>query len=213
MVPTLFNSNANYSPSISCSNSILLLVLIFTISILLSMDFISWPELVIPSWHLASVPNIIMTVHSYQDSHFQMYSLGSCIVAYLVIRKYLSIEFSPLITLGIPAFKAIAEFIIYLYFSIYLLGLFVVLSCCYLLILNDCRQHPLLTLIPVEVTASLVFAFDSLCIPGFVCLNFLFLEDGLDTHLLGFSFLLSNFYFVLQYLRRCCCFYPLVIAR
>ena len=150
MVPTLFNSNANYSPSISCSNSILLLVLIFTISILLSMDFISWPELVIPSWHLASVPNIIMTVHSYQDSHFQMYSLGSCIVVYLVIRKYLSIEFSPLITLGIPAFKAIAEFIIYLYFSIYLLGLFVVLSCCYLLILGDCRQHPLLTLLTLS---------------------------------------------------------------
>ena len=42
-----------------------------------------------------------------------MNGFGSCIFVYLVIRKYLSIEFSPLIILGIPAFMAIAEFIIY----------------------------------------------------------------------------------------------------
>lgn len=154
-----------------------------------------------------------MIVHFCQCTHFQMNSLGSYIVAYLVIRRYLSIEFSHLITLDIHAFVAIAEFIAYLCFSTYLPYLFVVKSCCYLLMIQvDCHQHPLLALIPVEVTANLVFAFDSLCIPNFVYLNYLFLEDVLDIHLPSFSFLQGNFYFVSQCLQRYYCFYLIVIV-
>ena len=152
-------------------------------------------------------------MHSYQGSHFQMHSLGSCIIAYLVIRKYQSIEFSLLIILGILAFMAIAEFIAYLYFSTYLPYLFIVKNYYLLMIQADYYQHPLLALILVEVTANLIFAFDSLCIPGFVCLHSLFLGDGLNIHLPSFSFLLSNFYFVLRCLQRCCCFVLLVIVR
>ena len=154
-----------------------------------------------------------MIEHSYQGSHFQKCSLDSCIVAYLVIRKYLSIEFFHLIILDIPAFMAITEFIAYLCFLTYLPCLFVVKNCYYLLIiLADYYQRPLLALIRVEVTANLVFAFGSLYIPGFVCLNYLFLEDGLDIRLPNFSFLLSNFYFFLQCLPHCCCFVLLVIV-
>jgi hypothetical protein len=91
----------------------------------------------------------------------------------------------------------IAEFVAYLYFLIYSPYLFVVKNCWYLLMaLAGYYQHPLLTLIRVEAIANLVFAFDSLCIPGFICLNSLFLEDGLDIHLPSFSFLLGSFYFV-----------------
>ena len=155
-----------------------------------------------------------MIVHFCRCTHFQMNSLGSCIVAYLVIRRYLSIEFSHLITLDIPAFVAIAVFIAYLYFSTYLPCLFVVKNCYYLLMIRvDYHQHPLLALIQVEVTANLVFSFDSLCILNFVYLNYLFLEDGLDIRLPSFSFLLDNFYFVSQCLRRCYCFYLIVIVR
>ena len=154
-----------------------------------------------------------MIVHFYQGSHFQMHSLGNCIVAYLVIRKYLSIEFFHLIILGIPAFMVITKFIAYLCSSTYLPCLFVVKNCYYLLIiLADYYQRPLLALIRVEVTTNLVFAFGSLYIPGFVCLNYLFLEDGLDIRLPNFSFLLSNFYFFLQCLPHCCCFVLLVIV-
>lgn len=152
-----------------------------------------------------------MIMHFYHGTHFQMYALiGNCIVIYLVIRICVSTVFSHLIILGRLA--VMARFIAYLCFSTYLLCSFVLKSCYLFMILVD-YLHPLLNLIRGEAIVDLVFAFDSLCIPGSVGLDYLFLEDGLDIHLPGFSFLRYNFCYVLLCLQRCFRFYLLVIVR
>lgn len=135
-----------------------------------------------------------MIVHSSPGDNFQMHSFCSCIVAYLMNRKYFSIEFSHLIGQHIPVFMAIVKFIAYFYFLTYLPCFFVLKNFCHLLmILADYYQHPLLVLIIVEVNANFFFAFDSLFILGFVCLDYLFLEDGLISTCIFFYFFLVIF--------------------